>query len=173
MSNFGNVWNPREHYKKDSCCYPPHRLWQFYYRFYRQFFQFSLYFLLSVICFTLRPGPPSAESIQNTTEIPEINDVTSGKYKYTADRGDDRRRKRYSNNSETSTQLIENYITNNESSTSLFHEIFYTTQTPPAEKNIIYNNTINFRLFNQTSFSEVCLNARDTQSKSRKPSQCN
>ncbi|KAK7582313.1 hypothetical protein V9T40_013758 [Parthenolecanium corni] len=125
------------------------------FRFYRQFFQFSLYFLLSVICFTLRPGPPSAESIQNTTEIPEINDVTSGKYKYTADRGDDRRRKRYTNNSETSTQLIENYITNNESSTSLFHEIFYTTQTPPAEKNIIYNNTINFRLFNQTSFSET------------------
>lgn len=124
-----------------------------HYRFYRQFFQFSLYFLLSVICFTLRPGPPSAESIQNTTEIPEINDVTSGKYKYTGDRGDDRRRKRYTNNSETSTQLIDNYIRNDENSTSSLHEI-YTTQIPPVETNI-YNNTINSRLFNQTSFSEV------------------
>lgn len=27
-------------------------------KFYRQFYTFALYFIISVICFTLRPGPP-------------------------------------------------------------------------------------------------------------------
>jgi hypothetical protein len=30
----------------------------FIFRFYRQFFLFLFYFLVSVVCFTLRPGPP-------------------------------------------------------------------------------------------------------------------
>lgn len=47
-------------------------------RFYRQFFQFSLYFLLSLICFTLRPGPSSAAdgNMQVTSEIPEMTEIT-------------------------------------------------------------------------------------------------
>ncbi|XP_065210023.1 transient receptor potential cation channel subfamily V member 5 isoform X2 [Planococcus citri] len=47
------------------------------FRFYRQFFQFSLYFLLSLICFTLRPGPPSADgNMQVTSEMPEMTEIT-------------------------------------------------------------------------------------------------
>ncbi|XP_077294935.1 transient receptor potential cation channel subfamily V member nanchung [Arctopsyche grandis] len=45
-------------------------------RFYRQFFLFAFYFLISLVCFTLRPGPPdksssspSLNSTQNTTNI--------------------------------------------------------------------------------------------------------
>lgn len=42
-------------------------------RFYRQFFLFAFYFLISLVCFTLRPGPPEKSSSppdpsQNTTE---------------------------------------------------------------------------------------------------------
>ncbi|XP_052132718.1 transient receptor potential cation channel subfamily V member 5, partial [Frankliniella occidentalis] len=36
-------------------------------RFYRQFFQFVLYFLISLVCFTLRPGPPRSTGLQNST----------------------------------------------------------------------------------------------------------
>ncbi|KAJ1523053.1 hypothetical protein ONE63_002181 [Megalurothrips usitatus] len=36
-------------------------------RFYRQFFQFVLYFLISLVCFTLRPGPPRSTALQNST----------------------------------------------------------------------------------------------------------
>lgn len=38
------------------------------FKFYRQFFTFVLYFLLSTMCFTLRPGPPSHRSL-NITNI--------------------------------------------------------------------------------------------------------
>lgn len=37
-------------------------------RFYRQFFLFALYFIISLVCFTLRPGPPDKSiSSSNTT----------------------------------------------------------------------------------------------------------
>lgn len=45
-------------------------------RFYSQFFLFAFYFLISLICFTLRPGPPDKIAIQpgsnstNATAIP-------------------------------------------------------------------------------------------------------
>lgn len=45
-------------------------------RFYRQFFLFAFYFLISLVCFTLRPGPPdksssspSLNTTQNTTNV--------------------------------------------------------------------------------------------------------
>lgn len=37
-------------------------------RFYRQFFLFCFYFVLSLISFTLRPGPSSSSSTQNSTK---------------------------------------------------------------------------------------------------------
>ncbi|KOB61355.1 Nanchung, partial [Operophtera brumata] len=48
------------------------------FRFYRQFFLFFCYFLVSLVCFTLRPGPPerglNATAI-NTTTGPMLNDT--------------------------------------------------------------------------------------------------
>lgn len=35
----------------------------FHFRFYRQFISFSFYFLISLICFTLRPGPPTGVTV--------------------------------------------------------------------------------------------------------------
>lgn len=36
-------------------------------KFYKQFFLFSFYFLISLVCFTLRPGPPALKSPTNVT----------------------------------------------------------------------------------------------------------
>lgn len=54
------------------------------FRFYRQFILFSCYFLVSIVCFTLRPGPPdrglnstivnsTSATLANETEL--VNDV--------------------------------------------------------------------------------------------------
>ena len=73
-----------------------------YYRFYRQFFQFLLYFLLSLICFTLRPGPPPSDGVQATTEIPKLTQVTFVEKNLDKFTGNNetlvRRNKRYSTN---------------------------------------------------------------------------
>ncbi|XP_072935457.1 transient receptor potential cation channel subfamily V member 5-like isoform X2 [Epargyreus clarus] len=48
------------------------------FRFYRQFIFFSFYFLVSIICFTLRPGPPdrpSNSTIVNSTAGTLVNDT--------------------------------------------------------------------------------------------------
>ncbi|XP_053601243.1 transient receptor potential cation channel subfamily V member 5 [Plodia interpunctella] len=48
------------------------------FRFYRQFILFSCYFLVSLVCFTLRPGPPDRalnSTAINTTNIPSVNDT--------------------------------------------------------------------------------------------------
>ncbi|BES93684.1 Transient receptor potential cation channel subfamily V member [Nesidiocoris tenuis] len=42
-------------------------------RFYRQFFLFFLYFLISLLCFTLRPGPPSANPVEDVSPSPSTN----------------------------------------------------------------------------------------------------
>lgn len=52
------------------------------FRFYRQFFLFFCYFLVSLVCFTLRPGPPDRSlnaTVVNTTigsgndtELPDV-----------------------------------------------------------------------------------------------------
>ncbi|KAL1459098.1 hypothetical protein WDU94_011106 [Cyamophila willieti] len=47
------------------------------FRFYQQFFQFSIYFLISLVCFTLRPGPVSThkeEEASNNTSIATSNE---------------------------------------------------------------------------------------------------
>lgn len=36
-------------------------------KFYRQFFTFAFYFVISLICFTMRPGPPINSALANTT----------------------------------------------------------------------------------------------------------
>ncbi|XP_073946803.1 transient receptor potential cation channel subfamily V member nanchung [Choristoneura fumiferana] len=36
------------------------------FRFYRQFILFSCYFLISLVCFTLRPGPPGEHAVNST-----------------------------------------------------------------------------------------------------------
>lgn len=36
-------------------------------KFYRQFFTFAFYFIISLICFTLRPGPPINAVLSNAT----------------------------------------------------------------------------------------------------------
>ncbi|CAH1390853.1 unnamed protein product [Nezara viridula] len=48
------------------------------FRFYRQFFLFLFYFLISLICFTLRPGPPPVKPISsfNSTK-PSGNNITA------------------------------------------------------------------------------------------------
>lgn len=47
------------------------------FRFYRQFILFSFYFLISLICFTIRPGPPerslNATAVNST--VRPINDT--------------------------------------------------------------------------------------------------
>ncbi|XP_050673208.1 transient receptor potential cation channel subfamily V member 5 isoform X2 [Leptidea sinapis] len=48
------------------------------FRFYRQFILFSCYFLVSLVCFTLRPGPPDRAvnaTVVNTTVVSVINDT--------------------------------------------------------------------------------------------------
>ncbi|XP_039765821.1 transient receptor potential cation channel subfamily V member 5 isoform X2 [Pararge aegeria] len=48
------------------------------FRFYRQFILFSCYFLISLVCFTLRPGPPDRAvngTVVNTTMGPLSNDT--------------------------------------------------------------------------------------------------
>lgn len=37
------------------------------FKFYRQFFTFAFYFLISLVCWTLRPGPPVLKQNSNTT----------------------------------------------------------------------------------------------------------
>lgn len=36
-------------------------------KFYKQFFLFAFYFLISLVCFTLRPGPPLPKTIENAS----------------------------------------------------------------------------------------------------------
>lgn len=47
------------------------------FRFYRQFILFSFYFLVSLVCFTLRPGPPDRppnnSTLLNTTIATPLN----------------------------------------------------------------------------------------------------
>lgn len=38
-------------------------------KFYRQFFMFSFYFVVSLVCFTLRPGPPVKIAPKNSTNV--------------------------------------------------------------------------------------------------------
>lgn len=42
------------------------------FKFYRQFFTFAFYFLLSLVCFTLRPGPPGPHYGLNTTNVTNV-----------------------------------------------------------------------------------------------------
>lgn len=46
----------------------------FLFRFYRQFFLFLFYFLISLVCFTLRPGPPPKQA---ATPSPPLNSTGS------------------------------------------------------------------------------------------------
>ncbi|RZF47774.1 hypothetical protein LSTR_LSTR006038 [Laodelphax striatellus] len=43
------------------------------FRFYRQFIMFFQYFLISLVCFILRPGPPEANDVQNITANATLN----------------------------------------------------------------------------------------------------
>lgn len=58
------------------------------FRFYRQFILFSCYFLISLVCFTLRPGPPGEHAVNSTVfnssiVINETDIVTDmGKLRY-------------------------------------------------------------------------------------------
>ncbi|KAF4533193.1 hypothetical protein B566_EDAN001735, partial [Ephemera danica] len=51
------------------------------FRFYRQFFLFFFYFLVSLICFTLRPGPPVATS--KTASTPSATSSTAPPFNFT------------------------------------------------------------------------------------------
>lgn len=43
-------------------------------KFYKQFFLFTFYFLISLVCFTLRPGPPlTKQETTNATFVSKIN----------------------------------------------------------------------------------------------------
>lgn len=46
------------------------------FRFYRQFILFSCYFLVSLLCFTLRPGPPD-RALNSTVIANETDIITS------------------------------------------------------------------------------------------------
>ncbi|XP_069703754.1 transient receptor potential cation channel subfamily V member 5 isoform X2 [Periplaneta americana] len=46
------------------------------FRFYRQFFLFLFYFLFSLVCFTLRPGPPPKTALTPQTNNTGINNTT-------------------------------------------------------------------------------------------------
>nr|QEQ91638.1 nanchung [Periplaneta americana] len=46
------------------------------FRFYRQFFLFLFYFLFSLVCFTLRPGPPPKTALMPQTNNTGINNTT-------------------------------------------------------------------------------------------------
>lgn len=52
------------------------------FRFYRQFFLFLFYFLISLVCFTLRPGPPPTKPISgfNSTKNLTISNMTNDFY---------------------------------------------------------------------------------------------
>lgn len=47
------------------------------FKFYRQFFTFAFYFLISLVAFTLRPGPPVANKTTNSTN-PTLSHLANG-----------------------------------------------------------------------------------------------
>lgn len=46
------------------------------FKFYRQFFTFAFYFIISLVCFTLRPGPPNSKQNVNSTKNVNGTNVT-------------------------------------------------------------------------------------------------
>ncbi|XKL66119.1 hypothetical protein PGB90_009539 [Kerria lacca] len=109
------------------------------FRFYRQFFQFSLYFLISLICFTLRPGPPPVDGIQSNTEIGEMTEITPNKYpdQVVDNSNNVKRRKRYVNTTEFAT-IVNIRMTTNENNIS--QQFYFNTNTTDAEDDYIYTN---------------------------------
>lgn len=50
------------------------------FKFYRQFFTFAFYFLISLVTFTLRPGPPTAKVavVKNSTNNTHGSSIFTG-----------------------------------------------------------------------------------------------
>lgn len=47
------------------------------FRFYRQFFLFLFYFLISLVCFTLRPGPPPKDEDDDSASASVTKNITA------------------------------------------------------------------------------------------------
>lgn len=47
------------------------------FKFYRQFFTFAFYFLISLVAFTLRPGPPVVNKATNGTNATHVTNNTN------------------------------------------------------------------------------------------------
>lgn len=141
-----------------------------------------MYFLLSLICFTLRPGPPPADGIQPTTEIPEMTEVTFAEknLKFTTDSGViGRKRKRDSNSSSVlhvtvDSPVLSTYQTDVEGNTTTYltlatehtnrssDEIFTASEGTSAGESALENHTL---AANDDEFSTTASNTSETVSK--------